>query len=32
MSNYSGGAQPVILKMDSLIKSTLKQAEPIAKH
>ena len=32
MSNYSGGAQPVILKMDSLIKSTLKQTEPMAKQ
>ena len=32
MSNYSGGAQPLILKMDSLIKSTLKQSDPIAKQ
>jgi CubicO group peptidase (beta-lactamase class C family) len=32
MSNYSGGAQPLIQKMDLLIKSTLKQMEPVAKQ
>ena len=32
MSNYSGGASQVMQKMDSLIKSTLKQTEPIAKQ
>jgi CubicO group peptidase (beta-lactamase class C family) len=32
MSNYSGGAQPVIQKMDSLIKSTLASAAAAVKQ